>query len=274
MAVAKAYVVGEATAAELSRVYGISATTIYDWGKLYRARGEAGLAEIRGTSRVPKPDPVREMLAPKILETKKEFSWFGIPRITQWLRRTQLLPVTESQVKKTLKEANLVPKKPKKRRRAEVVRFFERAEPNQLWQTDITMWTIARGQMSMVGHSEPLRGRVIGSHFSPRSSARIRRPTYQRSTATSYVTHRACRGGLPWGERGPEGSARRSETTRTTVAARLLDAGGAQAPGGVDRRLPKPVPADHRCASDGSLMSQPRPGLADYADPWLGSSHR
>jgi transposase InsO family protein len=146
VAVAKAYVAGEATAAELSKVYGVSASTIYGWAELYREHGEKGLAEMRGTPRAPKPDPVRGKLAQEILKTKKQFSWFGIPRITQWLRRTQLLPVTESQVKKTLKEANLVPKKPKKRRRAEVVRFFERAEPNQLWQTDITMWTIARGQ--------------------------------------------------------------------------------------------------------------------------------
>lgn len=163
VAVAKAYVAGEATAAELSRVYGISATTIYGWGKLYRARGEAGLAEIRGTPRAPKPDPVREMLAPEILETKKQFSWFGIPRITQWLRRTKLLPVTESQVKKTLKEANLVAKKPKKRRRAEVVRFFERAEPNQLWQTDITMWTIARGQkVYLIGFLDDYSRYMVG----------------------------------------------------------------------------------------------------------------
>jgi len=163
VAVAKAYVAGEVTAAELSKVYGVSSNTIYEWARLYRKRGEAGLAEIRGTPRAPKPDPVREKLVPQILETKKQFSWFGIPRITQWLRRTQLLPVTESQVKKTLKEANLVPKKPKKRRRAEVVRFFERAEPNQLWQTDITMWTIARGQkVYLIGFLDDYSRYMVG----------------------------------------------------------------------------------------------------------------
>lgn len=163
LAVAKAYVAGEATAAELSRVYGISATTIYDWGKLYRKSGEAGLAEIRGTPRGAKPDPILEKLAPEILATKKEFSWFGIPRLTQWLRRTKLLPVTEHQVKKTLKEADLVPKKPKKRRRKEVVRFFERAEPNQLWQTDITMWTVARGQkVYLIGFLDDYSRYMVG----------------------------------------------------------------------------------------------------------------
>lgn len=163
VAVAKAYVEGEATAAELSKVYGVSSKTVYEWGRIYKERGEAGLAEIQGTPRAPKQDPVREKLAPEILETKKQFSWFGIPRITQWLRRTKFLPVTESQVKKTLKEANLVPKKPKKRRRAEVVRFFERAEPNQLWQTDITMWTVARGQkVYLIGFLDDYSRYMVG----------------------------------------------------------------------------------------------------------------
>lgn len=40
VAVAKAYVAGEATAAELSKVYGVSASTIYDCATLYKERGE------------------------------------------------------------------------------------------------------------------------------------------------------------------------------------------------------------------------------------------
>jgi transposase InsO family protein len=163
LAVAKAYVGKDATADELSKVYGISVSRVYEWGKIYRERGEAGLAEIRGTPRPPKPDPLREKLAPEILEAKKEFSWFGIPRLTQWLRRTKLLPVTESQVEKTLKEANLVSPKRKKRRRKEAVRFFERSEPNQLWQTDITMWTVARGQkVYLIGFLDDYSRYMVG----------------------------------------------------------------------------------------------------------------
>jgi transposase len=82
VAVAKAYEAGESTAAELAKVYGIAVSTIYGWAELYRKHGEKGLAEMRGTPRAPKPDPVREKLALEILQAKKEFSWFGIPRIT------------------------------------------------------------------------------------------------------------------------------------------------------------------------------------------------
>lgn len=146
VAIAKAYEAGDATAKELGRVYGVSPTTVYHWGKIYRERGEAGLTEIKYAPPPLKPDPVADKLAPEIVATKKKFSWFGIPRIVHWLRRTKHLPVTEYQVKKTLQQADLVVQKPRKRRRKEAVRFFERSEPNQLWQTDITMWTIAKGQ--------------------------------------------------------------------------------------------------------------------------------
>ena len=145
LAVVKAYAAKQSTAAELGKVYGISPTCIYDWVRLYREKGEQGLERKRRKSSR-ESSPVQKQVADAILETKKTFGWFGVPRITQWLRRAHLLPVTEHQVSKTLKAAELVPKKPKKRRRAEVIRRFERAEPNQLWQTDITMWTMAKGQ--------------------------------------------------------------------------------------------------------------------------------
>jgi transposase InsO family protein len=145
LAVAKAYAAKQATAAELAKVYGVAPSRVFTWGRLYREKGEAGL-ERKSRKSSGEPSPVQKQIADAILETKKTFGWFGVPRITQWLRRAKLLPVTEHQVSKTLKEAELVPKKPRKRRRAEVIRRFERAEPNQLWQTDITMWTMAKGQ--------------------------------------------------------------------------------------------------------------------------------
>jgi hypothetical protein len=41
-------------------------------------------------------------------------------------------------------------------------------------QSDIHI--LRQDGLSMVGHREPRHGRVIGGHFRPRSSARIRRP--------------------------------------------------------------------------------------------------
>jgi transposase len=144
--IARACVEGGSTVEEAAKAFRAIPSTVYGWEARYRKDGVSGLAETSRSEVARKPDPVAEKLAPEILATKKKFGWFGIPRIAQWLRRTKHLPVTEHQVRKTLKKAELVPKKPRKRKRKEAVRFFERAEPNQLWQTDITMWTVARGQ--------------------------------------------------------------------------------------------------------------------------------
>ena len=141
----KAYLEGTAKAPELAKVYGVSDHAIYEWARQFKAKGEAWLDPRPRKSTPQEPGPIEKAVAAEIVETKKAFGWFGVKRLAQWLRRSKLLPVTEHQVGKALKAADLVPPKPKKRKRAEVVRRFERSEPNQLWQTDITMWTMAKG---------------------------------------------------------------------------------------------------------------------------------
>jgi transposase InsO family protein len=143
--VLKAYLEGTAKAPELAKVYGISDKAVYEWARLYREKGEAWLDPKPRKSTPQEPGAIEKAVAAEIVETKKAFGWFGVKRLAQWLRRAKLLPVTEHQVGKALKAADLVPPKAKKRKRAEVVRRFERSEPNQLWQVDITMWTMAKG---------------------------------------------------------------------------------------------------------------------------------
>ena len=162
LAVATAYAEKQGSAQELGKVFGVSPARVYEWAKIYREKGEKGLEDL-WTPRRRKVKPVDPHVAEEILETKNKFSWFGIPRIVQWLRRSKLLPVTESQIENTLRKANLVPKKPKKRRRKEAVRFFERSEPNQLWQVDITMWTVAKGlKVYLIGFLDDYSRYIVG----------------------------------------------------------------------------------------------------------------
>ncbi len=80
------------------------------------------------------PAPVVE----KILDLKRQNPWWGIKRISQVLRRMFLLKASPETVRKNLHEAQLMDKtRPKARRNMTRPRFFERATPNQLWQTDI-----------------------------------------------------------------------------------------------------------------------------------------
>jgi len=162
-AVVKAFVEKTAKAAELAKVYGVSDKSIYEWARQYRKKGEAWLDEEPRKSKRPEVRPVDPVISQEIRETKKAFHWFGIRRLTQWLRRAKLLPVTEHQVGKVLKAADLVTPKPRKRRRAEVVRRFERAEPNQLWQVDITMWTAAKGlKVYLIGFLDDYSRYLVG----------------------------------------------------------------------------------------------------------------
>lgn len=173
--IVRAHLEGGATVPELAKAYDAFKSSIYGWIARYRQVGEAGFTEIPRARAPRKPDPVAEMLAPEILETKKKFAWFGIPRIAQWLRRTKHLPVTEHQVRKTLKQADLVAEKPRKRKRKEAVRFFERAEPNQLWQTDITYWKAAGGQnVYLIGFMDDYSRYVVGwGLFSSQTGPRV-----------------------------------------------------------------------------------------------------
>lgn len=162
LAVVQSYLQKQGTAVELAKLYSVSPSIIYDWARIYREKGEAGLtAKRQSKARAIKPVPPQ--VEKEILETKREFTWFGVPRLVQWLRRAKLVPVTTTEVEKTLEKAGLDKPRPKKRKRAEVVRRFERSEPNQLWQVDITMWTIAKGQkVYLIGFMDDYSRYIVG----------------------------------------------------------------------------------------------------------------
>ena len=114
---------------------GVSDGPFYTWVKRYREEGEAGLRN------KPKSFPGRHVAQPvkaKIISLKKSKPAFGVKRISQFLRRFLFLSASHETVRKTLTEANLIEKsRHKPRRNPGKPRFFERATPNQLWQSDI-----------------------------------------------------------------------------------------------------------------------------------------
>ena len=111
----------------VSEETGVCASTLYVWQRQYRKNGEQGL---RGR-RLPGP------VVAKILELKRANRLFGVQRIADALRRWFFLQASPETVRKTLHEANLMEARDKPRRNLTRPRFFERATPNQMWQTDI-----------------------------------------------------------------------------------------------------------------------------------------
>ena len=113
---------------------GVSMTSLGVWVRAFRKEGEQGLRR-EGAPRPGRslPQPVKD----KIVELKRKNPWFGVKKIADGLARWFFLEASPETVRKTLHEAELMDKRPKARRNLTRPRFFERATPNQLWQTDI-----------------------------------------------------------------------------------------------------------------------------------------
>ena len=116
---------------------GIAIQTLDRWVDRYREFGEAGLHD-HPTGPHPEQPRLSPAVTEQILEIKKENPSFGVKRISQWLRRVFFLEASAETVRARLHEAQLMNKPtPPKRRNMTRPRFFERATPNQMWQSDI-----------------------------------------------------------------------------------------------------------------------------------------
>ena len=113
---------------------GVSTTSLGVWLRQYREEGETGLR------RQAPPRPGRRLAKPvieKIIEMKRGNPWYGVKRIADGLRRWFFLEASPETVRKTLHEADLMSERARARRNLVRPRHFERATPNQMWQTDI-----------------------------------------------------------------------------------------------------------------------------------------
>ncbi len=96
-----------------------------------RGRGKAG-------SRLP------EVTRRSILMLKQEHPEYGCQRISDMLARGPALPASEGAVARVLKEAGYTTEAEPTRPHPDVPRRFERARPNQLWQTDLFSFMLKR----------------------------------------------------------------------------------------------------------------------------------
>jgi transposase InsO family protein len=156
---------------------GMGSSSLAVWLKAYREQGEQGL---RGTPPTggggggarKLPAPVVE----KILDLKRQNPWWGIKRISHVLRRMFLLSASPETVRKNLHEAQLMDKtRPKARRNMTRPRFFERATPNQLWQTDIFTFRLGGRYAYLIAFMDDYSRFVVGADLfrSPTAAATI-----------------------------------------------------------------------------------------------------
>jgi len=153
-------------APEIKKAFGLSHSTWYRWKKLYKEGGEDAIRQDGATTSRRKPEaltPAEQKLQAQVLATKQQYPFFGVGRIWHWLRRTMFLPISHRFVRKTLSEHNLLEPPQKKKRAAPKPKAFERARPNQLWQSDITAFQIAKGlRVYLIGFMDDHSRYMVG----------------------------------------------------------------------------------------------------------------
>jgi len=121
---------------------GVSHHTLYKWKKLFESEGPSGLMDRpRGA---PQGSRLPEITKRTILMLKASHPDYGCQRISDLLARGPALPASPSSVAKVLHEAGYVTEDIHRRPHPDKVRRFERAKPNQLWQTDLFTFVLKR----------------------------------------------------------------------------------------------------------------------------------
>jgi len=134
----------------LKEEFGVSAHSINRWVRAYRENGASGLEPKprTGGGKSRQPASVRR----QVVKLKKEHPEYGARRIADVLKRFFLIRTSQCTVHKTLAEEGLV-KKPRKKPEKNIAkpRFFERARPNQMWQSDIMTFRLAGKNAYLIG---------------------------------------------------------------------------------------------------------------------------
>ena len=135
---------------QIAKDTGVGEGTVREWVRRYRKSGEAGL-RLGGagnhTGRVQIPPAVKGIMA----DTKRGEPTWGVKKISQFLRRMLHLPGSPETVRQTLHAAKLIgPGRPRPRSPVKP-RFFERASPNKLWQSDIKMIRLGGKNAYLIG---------------------------------------------------------------------------------------------------------------------------
>lgn len=129
-------------AGDFAALVGMSKHTLYAWKQRFDTQGPAGLMEQpRGRKRGSR---LPELTRRSILMLKAANPSWGCQRISDMLLRGPALPASASAVAKVLHEAGYELEEVPTRPHPDKVRSFERAQPSQLWQTDLFTFVLKR----------------------------------------------------------------------------------------------------------------------------------
>jgi transposase len=129
-------------AGDFAPLVGLSKHTLYLWKKRFAEHGPAGLSDQpRGAKTGSK---LSEVTRRTIVMLKQAHPEWGCQRISNELARGPALGASPSAVARVLHEAGYRLEERTTRPHPDKVRRFERARPNQLWQTDLFTFVLKR----------------------------------------------------------------------------------------------------------------------------------
>jgi transposase InsO family protein len=129
-------------ASDFAGLVGLSKHSLYAWKKAFDTQGPAGLLDKpRGG---PRGLRLPELTKRTILMLKESNPAWGCQRISDLLLRGPALPASPATVAKVLHEAGYTLSEEPTHPHPDKVRSFERAKPNQLWQTDLFTFMLKR----------------------------------------------------------------------------------------------------------------------------------
>jgi transposase InsO family protein len=129
-------------AGDFAAMVGMSKHTLYAWKQRFDQEGPAGLMDQRRGAR--RGSRLPELTKRTILMLKADNPDWGCQRISDMLARGPALPACAGAVAKVLHVAGYQLEETPTRPHPDKVRNFERAKPNQLWQTDLFTFVLKR----------------------------------------------------------------------------------------------------------------------------------
>jgi transposase InsO family protein len=129
-------------AEEFARMVGVSRHTLYMWKRRFEEEGPAGLADLpRGRERGSR---LPEATKRAVLMMKQAHPEWGCERLRDLLMRVEGYGASASAIGRLLHEEGYETEEEGTRPHAPVERRFERAVPNQLWQSDLFTFLLKR----------------------------------------------------------------------------------------------------------------------------------
>ncbi len=129
-------------AKDFGELVGLCKHTLYSWKKKFDEEGPGGLVDQprgrKAGSRLP------EVTKRAILMMNKSNPEWGYQRLSDMLARGPALPASPQAVSRVLLEAGIEPKETPSEPHPPLIHHFERARPNQMWQTDLFTFLLKR----------------------------------------------------------------------------------------------------------------------------------